>query len=107
MHNTHLQAGVKEVILAVNYQPQVMVDYLKTQEEELGVKITSKLLAAAQCRWRRRTLLLRPTFSFCPFSPISFNTVSQEDVPLGTAGPLALARDLLSADDEPFFMFNR
>lgn len=67
-----VKAGVKEVILAVNYQPQVMVEYLKKQEQELGVKIT----------------------------------ISQEEVPLGTAGPLALARDLLSQDDEPFFMFN-
>lgn len=33
-------------------------------------------------------------------------TVSLETTPLGTAGPLALARDLLSDDGEPFFMFN-
>jgi len=31
---------------------------------------------------------------------------SQEDVPMGTAGPLALARAHLLADNEPFFMFN-
>jgi mannose-1-phosphate guanylyltransferase len=67
-----VRAGVKEVILAVNYQPQVLVDYLKGKEAELGIKIT----------------------------------VSKEDEPLGTAGPLALARDILTADDEPFFMFN-
>jgi mannose-1-phosphate guanylyltransferase len=31
---------------------------------------------------------------------------SHETVPLGTAGPLALARDLLSSDGEPFFVLN-
>lgn len=33
-------------------------------------------------------------------------TLSHEDEPLGTAGPLALARDLLAADSEPFFVLN-
>ncbi|KAM7293788.1 mannose-1-phosphate guanyltransferase beta [Ixodes scapularis] len=33
-------------------------------------------------------------------------TLSQEDEPLGTAGPLALAKELLSADSEPFFVLN-
>jgi mannose-1-phosphate guanylyltransferase len=33
-------------------------------------------------------------------------TFSIEDEPLGTAGPLALARDILMEDDEPFFMLN-
>eukprot|EP00457_Paulinella_chromatophora_P005850 gb/GEZN01005867.1/.p1 GENE.gb/GEZN01005867.1/~~gb/GEZN01005867.1/.p1 ORF type:complete len:378 (+),score=43.76 gb/GEZN01005867.1/:22-1155(+) len=33
-------------------------------------------------------------------------TMSQEDVPLGTAGPLALAREILGANNSPFFMFN-
>ena len=31
---------------------------------------------------------------------------SQEEEPLGTAGPLALARDLLTQDSEPFFVLN-
>ena len=31
---------------------------------------------------------------------------SHEDEPLGTAGPLALARDILSDDSEPFFVLN-
>lgn len=31
---------------------------------------------------------------------------SQESIPMGTAGPLYLARDHLLADSEPFFMFN-
>lgn len=33
-------------------------------------------------------------------------TLSHETEPLGTAGPLALARDILAADDEPFFVLN-
>jgi len=33
-------------------------------------------------------------------------TYSQEDQPLGTAGPLALARDILKSDGEPFFVLN-
>ena len=33
-------------------------------------------------------------------------TFSVETEPLGTAGPLALARDILSKDDEPFFVLN-
>lgn len=33
-------------------------------------------------------------------------TSSLEDEPLGTAGPLALARKLLSEDGDPFFVLN-
>ena len=33
-------------------------------------------------------------------------TFSHEKEPLGTAGPLALARDVLGRDDEPFFVLN-
>ncbi|CAF0935273.1 unnamed protein product [Adineta ricciae] len=33
-------------------------------------------------------------------------TISQETEPLGTAGPLALARDHLRTDNEPFFVLN-
>merc|ERR1711913_2421 len=33
-------------------------------------------------------------------------TFSHEKEPLGTAGPLALARDVLAKDDEPFFVLN-
>ncbi|CAD5124938.1 DgyrCDS13182 [Dimorphilus gyrociliatus] len=32
--------------------------------------------------------------------------ISHEDEPLGTAGPLALARDILLQDSEPFFVLN-
>ena len=33
-------------------------------------------------------------------------TFSHEKEPLGTAGPLALSRDILAKDDEPFFVLN-
>ncbi|KAK7285156.1 hypothetical protein RJT34_19916 [Clitoria ternatea] len=65
--------GVTEVVLAINYQPEVMLNFLKDFEEKLGIKITC----------------------------------SQETEPLGTAGPLALARDkLVDGSGEPFFVLN-
>jgi len=66
-----VKVGVKEVILAVNYQPEVMSSYLKKYEDELNIKIS----------------------------------FSHETEPLGTAGPLALAREALS-DGDPFFVLN-
>jgi len=67
-----VKAGVNEVILAVNYQPQLMSTVMSEYEKKLGIKIT----------------------------------YSQETEPLGTAGPLALARELLNSDGEPFFVLN-
>lgn len=65
--------GVTEVILAINYQPQVMLSFLEEFESKLGIKITC----------------------------------SQENEPLGTAGPLALARNtLLEESNKPFFVLN-
>jgi len=63
--------GVTEVVLAVNYRPQLMSSYLQPYEQKLGIKIS----------------------------------YSHETEPLGTAGPLALAKALLS-DGEPFFVLN-
>lgn len=64
--------GVKDIVLAVNYRPEVMVAHMKEYEDILGIKIS----------------------------------FSVETEPLGTAGPLALARDILGKDDEPFFVLN-
>ncbi|KAL3585688.1 hypothetical protein D5086_012555 [Populus alba] len=65
--------GVTEVVLAINYQPEVMLNFLKEYEKKLAIKITC----------------------------------SQETEPLGTAGPLALARDKLIDDSgAPFFVLN-
>lgn len=65
--------GVKEVVLAINYKPELMQAYLLKYEQSLGIKITC----------------------------------SQETEPLGTAGPLALARSILDGgDNQPFFVLN-
>ncbi|EFC38171.1 predicted protein [Naegleria gruberi] len=67
------KAGCTEIVLAVNYKPQEMIDAMKKYEEKYQVKIT----------------------------------YSVENEPLGTAGPLALARDILVADEnEYFFVLN-
>lgn len=67
------RAGVDHVILAIAYQPSVMMNFLKEYEAKLGIKITC----------------------------------SEEETPMGTAGPLAIARKLLDdGTGEPFFMLN-
>jgi len=67
-----VKIGVTDIVLAVNYRPEIMVKFLERYEQEFGIKIT----------------------------------FSVESEPLGTAGPLALARDILSKDDSPFFVLN-
>ncbi|BGP72619.1 mannose-1-phosphate guanyltransferase [Rhodotorula toruloides] len=67
-----VKAGVKHIVLAVNYRPEVMISVLKQYEEKYNITIT----------------------------------FSVENEPLGTAGPLALARDVLGKDDAPFFVLN-
>eukprot|EP00123_Amoebidium_parasiticum_P008992 comp19138_c0_seq1/m.21792 comp19138_c0_seq1/g.21792 ORF comp19138_c0_seq1/g.21792 comp19138_c0_seq1/m.21792 type:complete len:335 (-) comp19138_c0_seq1:202-1206(-) len=66
-----VKVGVDHIVLAVNYRAEVMEDFLRKYEKELGIKIS----------------------------------ISQETEPLGTAGPLALARELLDGT-EPFFVLN-
>lgn len=65
-------AGVTDIVLAVNYRPEVMVETLKKYEQEYGVSIT----------------------------------FSVETEPLGTAGPLKLAEEVLKKDASPFFVLN-
>lgn len=66
-------AGCDEVVLAINYRPHVMMDFIKEWEVKLGIKITC----------------------------------SQEPEPMGTAGPLALAREILDdGSGTPFFVLN-
>ncbi|GAA5933956.1 hypothetical protein JCM1841_002544 [Sporobolomyces salmonicolor] len=67
-----VKAGVKHIVLAVNYRPEVMIAVLQQYEEKYGITIT----------------------------------FSVETEPLGTAGPLALAREVLGKDDAPFFVLN-
>lgn len=63
--------GCTEVVLAVNYQPEKMREFLDAKGKELGIKITT----------------------------------SQENEPMGTAGPIKLAESMLN-DGEPFFVLN-
>lgn len=67
-----VEAGVRQVILAVSYRAEQMELQLKQESDKLGVELI----------------------------------FSHETEPLGTAGPLALARDILTASDEPFFVLN-
>lgn len=68
-----VRVGVTEVVLAVNYQPEAMLDAMKKVQDELNVKITFSI----------------------------------EDEPLDTAGPLGLAREILTAGgNDMFFVLN-
>lgn len=64
------RAGVSEVVLAINYRPEIMDDFLSTYSEH-GVRIV----------------------------------LSVESTPLGTGGPIGLAREYLN-DGDPFFVIN-
>jgi mannose-1-phosphate guanylyltransferase len=65
-------AGVTDIVLAVNYRPDVMTKALEAYGKKYNVKIT----------------------------------FSVESEPLGTAGPLKLAENVLGKDDKPFFVLN-
>ncbi|AEO58884.1 hypothetical protein MYCTH_2306594 [Thermothelomyces thermophilus ATCC 42464] len=65
-------AGVTDIVLAVNYRPEIMEKYLAEYEKQFGINIT----------------------------------ISIENEPLGTAGPLKLAENILRKDDSPFFVLN-
>ena len=69
-----VEVGVTEVIMAINYEPDCMLSYMKELEAEFSIKITASI----------------------------------ENEPLGTAGPIRLAKDILLADpsQEDFFVFN-
>ncbi|KAJ1799186.1 mannose-1-phosphate guanyltransferase [Coemansia sp. RSA 2399] len=67
-----VKAGVTDIVLAVNYKPEVMAAVLKNYEEKFGITIEFSI----------------------------------EKEPLGTAGPLALARKILGKDESPFFVLN-
>lgn len=67
-----VEAGVKEVVLAVSYRAEQMEKELSLAAEKLGVKLI----------------------------------FSHETEPLGTAGPIALAKEILNKNSEPFFILN-
>ncbi|CAL8071821.1 unnamed protein product [Orchesella dallaii] len=67
-----VDAGVRQVVIAVPYRAEEMEQEFKPYAERKGVKLI----------------------------------FSQETEPLGTAGPMALARKYLESDSEPFFVLN-
>lgn len=65
--------GVSEIVLAINYQPENMYDFIKDIEAKYSVKVTC----------------------------------SKEEEPLGTGGPIGLAKKiLLEENTEEIFVFN-
>ena len=67
------EVGVKEVVLAINYQPEKMLNFIKELEQKYEIKITC----------------------------------SRETEPLGTGGPIGLAKQiLLEGAGEEIFVFN-
>jgi mannose-1-phosphate guanylyltransferase len=65
-------AGVTDIVLAVNYRPENMQQFIDRYGKELSVSITFSI----------------------------------ETEPLGTAGPLKLAEQILAKDNSPFFVLN-
>jgi mannose-1-phosphate guanylyltransferase len=65
--------GVDEIVLAINYQPEKMLDFIHEAETKYKIKITC----------------------------------SKEEEPLGTAGPIGLAKNiLLKSESDDIFVFN-
>lgn len=68
-----VNVGVNEIVLAINYQPEKMREFIEEVEQKYKVKIVC----------------------------------SKEDTPLGTAGPLGLARDkFFKSSFDHIFVFN-
>lgn len=100
------EAGVTDVVLAVNYRPEIMEKALS--EVSTNPLITIALILALACLSPaagppRLTSALDSQFS----QRFGINiTFSVETEPLGTAGPLKLAAEILGKDDSPFFVLN-
>jgi mannose-1-phosphate guanylyltransferase len=86
-------AGVTDIVLAVNYRPEIMEKFLR--EVSCG-KIFQYIFLHMLTGWwfqYESTFNIKITFSI-------------EAEPLGTAGPLKLAEEILGKDDAPFFVLN-
>lgn len=65
--------GVDEIVLAINYQPEKMIGFLKETEKKYNIKLS----------------------------------ISIENTPLGTAGPIGLAKNILQqSEGDEIFVFN-
>lgn len=103
------EIGVTEVVLAINYQPEVknrsltsLLPFPYHQVKLMGKRFDSTEVYIA--------VFLQVMLNFLKEFEAKLGikiTCSQETEPLGTAGPLALARDKLIDDSgEPFFVLN-
>jgi len=84
-------AGVTDIVLAVNYRPEIMTERLK--KVGLYTAIGSGLWHDSDIgQWEKEYNV-----------NIEFSVESE---PLGTAGPLKLAEKILAKDSSPFFVLN-
>lgn len=100
--------GVTEVVLAINYQPEVnpASSVILIKDFYLDWEINKKNTGV----WLTKTLLLKVMLNFLKEFEARLGitiTCSQEIEPLGTAGPIALTRDkLIDGSGDPFFVLN-
>lgn len=104
-------AGVTDIVLAVNYRPEIMEAHLKEVCSNPSLFPPAILPHPLQS-----SPPPRPCFSLnrwltrvCEQYEKEFGvkiTFSVETEPLGTAGPLKLAAEVLGKDDSPFFVLN-
>src|SRR2546429_4633572 len=87
-------AGVTDIVLAVNYRPDVMVSKLKQ------VSLIVSLLLSLSVGSSGDADVVQQQYEEIYNVKIEF---SVETEPLGTAGPLKLAEKILGKDDSPFF----
>lgn len=84
-------AGVTDIVLAVNYRPEIMTAALK------------KVRSCCHCPPAKGREAYTMQYEQQYNVRIEF---SVETEPLGTAGPLKLAEKILGKDDAPFFVLN-
>ncbi|CAF88172.1 unnamed protein product [Tetraodon nigroviridis] len=127
-----VEAGVDHVVLAVSYMSELLEREMRVQEQRVGLPTRPQSQARPFPACAHPFVLFFPLFPFQLGIRIS---LSHEEEPLGTgeptfpgqrvafrfpqlnrtsrlffppspSGPLALARELLAIDDEPFFVLN-
>ena len=90
---------------------QVMMDFLREWEEKLAIKITCSQVHLRITFFTsliiKNTLLKGRTVTEGAIQPWIKKRLLQEKEPMGTAGPLALAREILDdGSGDPFFVLN-
>ena len=88
-------AGVTDIVLAVNYRPEVMAAALKRVRRQAisGESLLCSHINSADIKQYEQLYNVSIEFSL-------------ETEPLGTAGPLKLAEKTLGKDSSPFFVLN-